>query len=63
MPTIKAKKPIIVPAMVAISAGLESGSPLSGAFAEPVSVAEEPDEPSFVTVPVMSNGVIDGSID
>jgi len=49
--------------MVAISAGRESGSPLFDAFEEPVSVAEEPDEPSFVTIPVMSDRAIDGSID
>ncbi len=59
MPTIRAKKPITALTIVAISAGFESVSPVSGAFEEPVPVCEEPDEPSFVTIPGMSGGLID----
>jgi hypothetical protein len=56
MPTIRAKTPTTVPTIVAISDDLVSESPLPGVFEEPVPVDEEPNEPSLVAIPAMSNG-------
>jgi hypothetical protein len=62
MATIRARTLTIVLTIVAISAGLLSESLLPGVFEEPVPVADEPNTPSLVAIPVMSDGSIDGSI-
>lgn len=50
MATIRERTPAIVPAIVAISDGLLSESPLPDVFKELVLVEEEPNKPSVVPV-------------